>query len=403
MKKNYKLTQFACFAGIMNQAICTNVTAILFVPLAGLYNLSIWQLGLLAGINFASQLIADVILTFIMDKFSFRPLVLTAVVLSGIGYILFASVPYVLSVSAVYIGFVIATVIFSFASGMLEVLISPITESMPGPAEKKGPMMALIHSFYAWGQVIVILVTSLFLITFGYEKWNIIMYIWVVASLAAVLLFSIAPLEKKQPQDKKKSGVFFSPFFIVACLAIMMGGTTEVIINQYVSAFAELSLGLSKITGDLVGMGLFAVLLGVGRLLYGIKGEKVNMSKVLVVCSAAAAALFLIAGLVPVKAVSLTACILCGLAVSLLWPGTLVVTSARFPSAGLWIFAVLAICGDFGASAGPMAAGFIAESAGLNYALAMCAVLPLIACVCHIILGRSAKKAAPDASGKMLG
>ena len=396
-KPNYKATFAACTVGIFNQAVVSNITALLFVSFMGLYGLSVWQLGLLVGINFGAQIVADVTLTFLIDKASCRKLVIIAVMLSALGLIVFAALPMIPAIKNggfVFAVMVVATVIFAFSGGMLEVLISPIVDAVPDSKSKAG-IMALMHSFYAWGQVIVIIVTSLVILFAGAVNWHYIVFVWAVVPIVGIFMFAFCPIPQRETEEqtaKTRGKTMFSPFMLLAMLAIFTAGGTEITMNQYVSTFATLSLGFDKVTSDLVGMCLFAVMMGIGRTTYGILGDRLNMNYVLMGGSLLTFACYLIAGLVPLPWVALVACVLCGLAASLLWPGTLVVASARFPLAGAWIFALLAICGDVGGSLLPMGAGFLADSLGLNWAFVICSVIPLVCFAANVLLYKSGVK-----------
>ncbi len=394
---DYRVTFAACTVSIINQAIITNITALLFVSFMRLYGFEVWQLGLLVGINYCTQLVADVILTVLIDKVSPRKFVLVAELLSALGLIMFAALPMIPAVingGAVFGVMIAATVVFAFAGGMGEVIISPIVDSIPDSKSKSG-IMALMHSFYAWGQVVTIIVTSLYVFFAGAENWHYIIFLWALLPVAGIVLFSVCPIPKREAEPggvKQKSKTMFSPFMLLAMLAIFTAGGTEITVNQYVSTFATLSLGFDKVTSDLVGMCLFAVMMGIGRTAYGLMGDRLNMNRVLIFGSLFSFFFYLIAGLVPVPWVALVACVLCGLSVSLLWPGTLVVASARFPAAGAWIFALLAICGDLGASVIPIGAGFFADSLGLNWAFVISAVIPLVCFAANVLLYKSNKK-----------
>lgn len=393
---SYKSTFAACVTAIVNQAVIANITALLFVSFMQLYGFGIWQLGVLVGVNFCAQLIADVVLTVFIDKCSYRALVLTAVAISSAGLIVFALfplLPFVSGSEVVYAVMLAATVLFSFSGGMLEVIITPITDAIPDSKSKSGTL-ALMHSFYAWGQVLVIAVTSLYILFVGADKWNFIVLLWALLPISSFVLFSVCPINRREGEKglKQKGKTMFSPYMLIAMLAIFSAGGTEIIMNQYVSSFATLSLGFDKFTADMAGMCLFAFMMGVGRTVYGVMGDRLNMNVVLVFGSFSCVVLYLIVGLVPVAWVALAACVLCGLAASLLWPGTLVVASKRFPSAGAWIFALLAICGDLGASILPTATGFIADSLSLNAAFVICAVIPLVNFICNVLLFKSDKK-----------
>lgn len=394
---SYRTTFLACVMGIFNQAVITNITAILFVSFMSLYGFELWQLGVMVGVNFAAQLVSDVILTALIDRLDFRKGALLALTLSTIGIMLFALLPQIPAVrngGSVYIVMLIATVVCALSSGMLEVLVSPITDSIPD-SKSKGGAMALMHSFYAWGQVATIIITSLFILMCGAKYWYIIMLFWAIVPIIGIALFIVCPMAKREVAAggvKEKSKTAFSGFMIFAMIAIFTAGGTEIIMNQYVSTFATLALGFDKVTADLVGMCLFAVMMGIGRTVYGLMGDKLNMHAVLTFGAITSFAFYLIVGLVDVPVLALVACVLCGLSSSLLWPGTLVVAGARYPSSGAWIFALLAICGDVGGSVLPTVAGFFADGMGLTVAFVISSVVPLICCLCNACLWRSDKK-----------
>ncbi len=393
--RSYKLTFAACIAGIANQAVVASIIALLFTSFMKLYGFEVWQLGVFVGVNFIAQLIADVILTAFIDKLSYRKTAITSVSLSAAGLALLAilpTLPFIKNNGLVYPAMMLATVIFAFSGGMLEVIITPITDAIPDSKSKSGAL-AMMHSFYAWGQVITIVATSLFVVFLGAENWHYIVLIWCALPLTALVLFSICPINRVQAEGgaKAKGKAMFSPYMVFAMLAICTAGGTETIMNQYVTTFSQVSLGFSKATSDIVGMGLFAVMMGIARTGYGILGDRLNMNVTLVACSFLSFVLYLVVGFVPVPWAALAACIACGFACSLLWPGTLVIASRRFSSSGAWVFALLAICGDLGGSIFPTAAGFFAESLGLNAAFAISSLIPLVCFVSNVLLLRKDK------------
>ncbi len=362
-KNHYRLTTISCFVGIFVQAIVTNLTAILFIPMMELYSLSYVHLGILVAVNFSTQVAADIIFSGLIDRIGFRRLVLPCTLVAFTGLILFGMTPYIFP-HAVFTGIVIATVIFSFASGLLEVLLSPIIDAIPN--ENKGPAMALMHSFYAWGQVATIIITTLFIRIAGKSMWNLIALFWAAVPLAAFVMFSASPFPPNKHTEGGHAAVrkqIFSPVYIAAIFAIMFGGASEVVMNQWASSFTERALNLPKVTGDLLGMCGFAVMLGIGRSLYGVFGAKINLRRVMMTSAAVAILCYLTVAFSPWPAVSLIACAVCGLATSLLWPGTLVLASERFPAAGAWLFAVLAAAGDIGASSGSALTGVVVDAA----------------------------------------
>ncbi len=357
--KSYQLTTLSCFVGIFCQAISSNITAILFVPLMTLYGLSYVHLGLLVGINFTTQVLVDIIASRLVDRYGFRVFVLPSDLLAVAGLVLFALSPVLFS--NVLVGLILSTIIFSASCGLQEVMLSPIVNAIPH--NEKGPAMALMHSFYAWGQVATILITTLFLFFFGIHNWQIIVFVWAIVPLINFFMFLNAPFPSvvHETQRLTMRDLLFRPYYLVALLAILGGAATELVMNQWSSTFTEKVLELPKVTGDLLGMGGFAVLLGLGRVIYGRYGNKMNMNNVLVASAGVAAACYVIVAVSPVHAISLVACAVCGLAASLLWPGTLVITAEKYPLAGAWIFAILAAAGDVGAAAGPFAAGLVTD------------------------------------------
>lgn len=410
----YRLTTFSCFMGIFVQAVITNLTPILFIPMMGLYGFSLVHLGVLAGVNFAAQVAADILFSGIIDRKGFRFFVLPTCLVAFCGLMLYAAAP--LLFANVFVGILLATILFSFSSGLLEVLLSPIIDALPG--ENKGPMMSFMHSFYAWGQVATIILTTLFIFAFGSRYWQVIVLLWAAVPLAAFLLFLRAPFPPHKPAETRQGmrKLLFRPFYLGALAAILCGASTEVVMNQWASAFMEKALALPKVTGDLLGMCGFAVMMGLGRLLYGLRGARIDMHRVLIGGSALAAVCYLTVALSPSNALALTACAVCGLAASLLWPGTLVVASARYPMAGAWLFAILAAAGDIGASLGNWLVGTVAdhapaaaagaltawlsitpEQADIRIGLLVGALFPLGALACHLALAKKARRPANPA------
>jgi MFS family permease len=414
--QSYRLTTVSCFLGIFVQAVASNITAVLFIPLMTLYDLSYIHLGILVAVNFSTQVGVDLVVSAIVDRFGFRRLILPAGLLAAVGLVLFALSP--LLFDSVLVGMILSTIIFSAACGLSEVLLSPIVNAIPH--DEKGPAMTLMHSFYAWGQVATILVTTLFLFVFGIERWQVIVMIWAVVPLVNFFMFLAAPFPGVVPEEHRQTmrDLLFRPFYLVALLAILAGASTELVMAQWASTFAERALALPKITGDLYATAGFAVMLGVGRVLYGAYGARIQMHNVLVNSAAAGVVCYVIAALSPYSSLSLAACAVCGLAASLLWPGTLVVTAARYPLAGAWMFAILAAAGDVGAALGPFVTGLAtdqvlsapavvalsggfgltAEQFAIRAGILLAALFPLVTLACHIWLRRAAPVAVHEAA-----
>ncbi len=407
--KSYQLTTVSCFVGIFVQAVSANITAILFIPLMQLYGLSYIHLGLLVGINFTTQVSVDIIASRLIDRYGFRRFVLPADIMAIIGLVLFALSP--LLFPNILAGLILSTIIFSASCGLLEVMLSPIVNAIPHNA--KGPAMALMHSFYAWGQVATVIVTTLFLFFFGIGSWQWIVLIWASLPLVNFFMFLAAPFPGAVPEEHRLTmrDLLFRPFYLFALLAIFGGAATELVMGQWSSTFAEKALELPKISGDLLGMSGFAAFLGLGRVIYSRNGSQMNMNNVLVASALAAIACYLIVALSPLLALSLAACAICGLAASLMWPGTLVITAEKYPMAGGWMFAILAAAGDIGAAVGPFIAGVITDitrslpaverwsaAVGLNpdqfalrAAILLAAIFPALTLYSHLMLRKRQK------------
>ena len=398
----YRRTIVACMFGIINQAAVTNLTAILFVHFIQLYGFSLSQLGLLIGINFGVQMLADVLLTFLIDRFGFRPLVIIACTISAVGFILYGIAGLIAPAQFMFGAIAAATVVFAFSGGMAEVLLSPIVDNIPETVKSKQTAMSMMHSFYAWGQIGCIVLTTVAIALLGPDRWPYVAIFFAVTPIVSLLLFLRAPLDKR-PAEKDTSSVKrtgFSPFFLVCLLAILLGGASEVSMNQWVATFLVEGMGIDKTVADLLGMGLFALCIGIVRGLYGKFGDRWDLCKFLMISSLLSAVLFLTVGLTHNAVVSIIASVLCGLTVGLLWPGTLVVASKRFPHAGAWIFAVLAIFGDVGATVVPTATGVLSEWLGLHGAFLVLALIPFGAFLCHLYLLRHRGKGSDDSAGK---
>lgn len=359
---NYRLTARACYVGNLTQAIVVNLTPVLFIPLREHYGFSYGQFGTLVLLNFLTQLACDILFSKAVDRHGFRPFVVSAHVFVVVGFALFAATP-LLFPANIYLGFSVATIVFSAGGGLLELLLSPIVDSLPG--EEKAKAMAMLHSFYAWGQVVVVILTTLWLFAFGAANWQIIVLLWAIVPLANIFLFSLAPLRHKAAdmQVLRIRDLIRQPVFLLAFLAMLCGGASEVTMSQWASSFLQKGLDLPKIVGDTLGLTFFAVMMGIGRLIYGLQGHKLNLSRIMIAGSAVAAVCYVAVALSPWKGLSIVACALTGLCVSLLWPGTLTETSAKLPLAGASMFALLAAGGDVGCSVGPWLTGVITDAA----------------------------------------
>ncbi|MDL2236697.1 MFS transporter [Christensenellaceae bacterium OttesenSCG-928-K19] len=408
----YKNTVHACYLGYITSAIIVNLAPLFFVIFQTDFNVSFEMLGRLVLVGFGTQLLTDMFMIKFADRIGHRRAVLIAHVFCVTGFVMLSVLPN--TMGNAYAGILIATVIYSIGGGMIEVLISPIVDAIPGDA--KAAAMSLLHSFYSWGQVLVVLVTTLVLYLIGLSLWFVLPIAWAAIPLYNFFLFRKVPLaptvEEHERIPLKK--LMLAKIFILAMLMMICAGAAEQAMSQWASLFAEKGLQVPKVVGDLLGPCLFAVFMGIGRTVYGIKGNKINLAGALIGSSVLCVACYLMATLFHNPFISLIGCALCGLSVSLMWPGMLSFTSASYPKGGTAMFGVLAMCGDIGCSLGPWITGIVsdvaqrsdtvlawgakmgydAEQAGLKIGLLVAIVFPLIMLAGILVMRKLAKKEA---------
>lgn len=358
---SYKSTIAACYIGNITMAAITNFLPIVFIILRGRFGLSFSQLGALTFINFMTQVTVDFTVGALVDKYGFRRFILTSAVLTVIGFTLFACAPWI--TERPYPLFVAATVIYSGSCGLLELLLSPIVHSVP--TQEKAKAMSLLHAFYCWGVICVALVSTVALRLLGSGRWQFVMLMWIVVPIVDFFMFLRAPLAPPVPEEKRQSfrQLENKKVYGLLCFAILCGAASELAIAQWASAFVEKGLGVSKLVGDIAGVCGFALMMGVGRVVLGKKGEmgKFNLNAALAACFALSALCYVVAALSRSSAAALAACAVTGLAVSALWPGMLIAATRVFPMAGAWLFAVMSGFGDIGGAAAPWLAGKVAD------------------------------------------
>lgn len=356
--KNDQRVKYGCYATNVSMSVVGNLSPLLFLSFRSLYGLSYSQLGLLVLVNFFTQLCVDLIFSFFSHKFNIQKTVKFTPVLTATGLLLFALIPY-LYPQAAYVGLIAGTLVFSASSGLSEVLISPVIAALP--AENPEREMSKLHSVYAWGVVGVVIVGTLYLLAFGGENWYYLAFALIAVPLVACALFCGAELPQMQTPEKTSGALaYFKQKNLWLCVfAIFFGGASELIMEQWASSYLEQALYIPKIWGDVFGVALFALMLALGRTLYAKYGK--NIEKILLLSAIGAAACYLIAAISPVPVMGLIACALTGLFVSMLWPGSLVVGSDKFPTGGVFIYAMMASGGDMGASIGPQLVGLVTD------------------------------------------
>ncbi|MFC4058495.1 MFS transporter [Planomonospora corallina] len=355
-------TRRACYAGYVTQAIVNNLAPLLFIVFQDRYQVPYEMLGRLVLLNFATQLVTDLVAVRVVDRTGYRVPLVLAHAFSVAGFVLLAVAP---SVASPYPGLVLAVVVYGIGGGLLEVLVSPVVDALPSPQEGRAAAMSLLHSFYCWGQVAVVVGTTLLLAAIGDSAWQVLPLLWALVPLANLVAFLRVPLPATVPEEHRTPlrALLRAPAFAAALVLMLCAGAAELTMSQWSSLFAEQGLGVSKVWGDLAGPCLFAVLMGVGRIGYGLWGERIPLVPAMLACGTLAAVCYLVAALGTHPALSLAGCALCGLAVSLMWPGAFSLTAARFPLGGAAMFGVLAVFGDAGAAAGPWLAGAVADAA----------------------------------------
>ncbi|MBQ8767216.1 MAG: MFS transporter [Clostridia bacterium] len=344
-------TKTACYTGYVVQGIINNIAPLLFVIFSDKFNITLDKLSLLITINFATQLIVDTLSIKFVDKIGYKPL---AIISQGIAFIGLASLGILPNVlDNAYIGIVISIIFSAIGSGITEVIISPIVESIPG--EKKTAEMSLLHSFYCWGQVFVVFLTTTMIKLLGNDLWYIAPVLWSIIPLINTINFISVPIQPNLTADEKTPflKMLFSKQFLLCIVIMICSGASEIGMSQWSSYFAEAGLKVSKVTGDLLGPCLFAVFMGSGRMIFGFLGEKINL-KTALCCSAGLCAIcYLGTCLINNSVVSLLFCALTGITVSIMWPATLSLAARLFPKGGGSMYSVLALSGDTGCTLGP--------------------------------------------------
>ncbi len=377
-RPNYKKTLIACYLGFITQAISANFAPLLFLTFKSTYGISLEKIALIPFVFYLTQLLIDFAATRFADRIGYRVCVTVSQILSALGLVLMAILPDILPVP--FVGILIAVVMYAMGSGLIEVLVSPIVEACP--FENKDGMMSLLHSFYCWGSVGVILGSTVFFAVFGVESWKILTFIWALIPLINTFNFISCPIERliEDGNSLPIRKLLCMPLFWLMILLMICSGASEASMAQWASAFTESALGVSKTVGDLAGPCLFAVFMGIARIIYGKMSEKLNLTKIMLLCGIMCAGCYLLASLSPVPVMGLMGCALCGLAVGIMWPGTISISSQKLPRGGTAMFAFLALAGDLGATVSPTLVGGLAEVSGgnLKTGLLVASVFPIV-------------------------
>lgn len=395
MKLTFKHTVLACYVSYIASATVNNLASLLFIVFQDDFGLTTFQLATIISANFFTQIIVDLIGAKYVDRIGYRAIALVASSFLILGLICLGVLPIIMSNT--FVALCITSIIYAIGSGLDEVIISPIIEALPG--EQKEAAMSILHSFYCWGHVGMVLLSTAYLVLLP-SKWFILPILWAIVPLIALLLFSSVPIrmlnEDKSERSMPLVQLFKTKIFWVFMLLMVCGGAAEQTMAQWSSLFAESELGVSKLVGNLLGPCFFALMMAIMRTIYGKYADKLPLLKTLAICSGITVAGYLIACLTPIPYIALIGCGIVGIGVALYWPGVLCVSSKTLPAGGASMFAILALFGDLGCSVGPQLTAVVSELAGnqLKAGLLSAIIFPILVGSIVIIFMKHRKKSA---------
>ena len=384
---NYNRTKYACYLGYASSAIVNNFAPLLYVTFMTTFKLSTSQIGLLIAVNFAVQMLVDFLGARYAVKIGYRRMICAGSLFCASGLVLMGILPYIMNSMS---GIIISIFIYAIGGGIMEVLVSPIVEAIPG--DNKAATMSMLHSFYAWGQLLVVLLSTLYFVFLGTAGWRWLSIMWAFVPLTDFILFIKAPInmfaegEKRLPFRK----IFTNKIFVMFMIIMLAAGAAEVSVAQWVSAYAEKGLNVSKTLGDLLGTSMFALFMGISRVIYGFFGEKMKLKEYMIFCGFLCIAGYLAATLVQNEIVALIGCGIVGFAVGIMWPGTLSIVAKDFPEGGTAIFGILAMAGDVGCMTGPETVAVVSRyftlyGSDLKAGLLVSAIFPIVFTVLMIL------------------
>ena len=396
--KQWRHTQYASYFGYITQAIVNNLAPLLFLIFQDVYGIPLEKITLLVTVNFCVQLLVDMVAARFVDKIGYRPCIVAAHLFAAAGLAGLGLLPRLLPDP--FVGLLGAVFLYAIGGGLIEVLISPIVEACP--TENKASVMSLLHSFYCWGSVGVILLSTLFLQLFGKGSWTVLALLWALLPLANALWFTKVPIAHltEEGEGLPLGKLLTNKLFWIFAALMFAAGACELSMSQWASAFAESGLGVSKTVGDLAGPCLFAVLMGCARVIYAKFGDRLNLLNTQILSAGLCVVAYLLAALSPNPLLALLGCGLCGLSVGILWPGTISVASRSLPKGGTAMFALLALFGDLGCSGGPTLVGMVSGAFGgeLKTGLLFAVVFPVFLIVAALACKRALRKRAPPES-----
>lgn len=383
---NYRKTKTACYLGFVTQAIAANFAPLLFLKFHNDYNISLGNIALISTCFFFTQLLVDLFCAKFVDKIGYRICIVASEVCSAAGLTGLAFLPDILPNP--FTGILCSVIVYAIGSGLIEVLGSPIVEACP--FENKEATMSLLHSFYCWGAVGTILISTLFFLLFGMDSWKWLAVLWALIPTCNIYNFATCPIEHLVEEGNGMGirELFQKPLFWISVCLMICSGASELAMAQWASAYAEAALGLSKAIGDLTGPCMFAVTMGISRVIFGKYGDRIDLMKFMTGSGILCVVCYLLTSLSSNPLIGLIGCIVCGFSVGIMWPGTISISSKKFPLGGTAMFALLAMAGDLGGSIGPGIVGYITQEAGDNIRVGMSVglVFPVILLVMLFIL-----------------
>ena len=378
IKQDYAHTIYASYVGYITQAIINNFAPLLFLTFAADYDLTLDKITMITTINFLVQLAVDFICAKVIDKVGYRPAIMTAHACSALGLIGMAVLPGRLGNA--YVGLICAVILYAIGGGIIEVLISPIVEACP--TTKKEAAMSLLHSFYCWGHVGVVLISTAFFTLFGLENWKILACVWAIVPLANIFYFALVPIYSIVEDHEKMSlrTLLSQKVFWLLIVLMICAGASEQAMSQWASAFAESALNVSKTMGDLAGPCAFAIFMGSARAIYGKYSDRIPLKKMMAGSAVLCIICYLVAALSGSPLMGLVGCAICGFSVGIFWPGTFSIAALRLPAGGTAMYALMALAGDLGCSAGPTVVGLAANafSGNLKIGLILALIFPAV-------------------------
>ncbi len=389
MKNQYNKTITACFVGYIVQAVVNNFVPLLFLTFQKSYHIPLSQITLLVTFNFGIQLLVDLLSVSFVDRIGYRVSMILAHILSAAGLILLTILPELLP--SPFTGLLAAVMVYAIGGGLLEVLVSPVVEACP--SENKEKAMSMLHSFYCWGHVGVVLLSTLFFHMAGIENWKILAVVWAFIPIVNAFAFTKVPLASLMEEGEsglRLGELFRIKIFWVLLIMMICAGASEQAVSQWASAFAEKGLGISKTAGDLAGPMAFAVLMGASRAFYGKYGHRIHLERFMVYSCCLCILSYLGISLFPNPLLSLIACAACGLSVGIMWPGTFSKASAALPRGGTAMFALLALGGDIGCSGGPTVVGMVSGALHDNLKMGILAgiIFPILLLIGIFLCGK---------------